>query len=145
MLKEIIYSRCAYDRVCKEGALGTRNYLSVSKKHLITIIPTDKATLSPDVLAVYTDAFGEITSLPQVIEKSEDFTFEKWVNVETNEEVKVGQVLSGDISITPQMKSHIKAKLHIGNVSSVVSRFSGITTVEFGTVNSPVNDSALYE
>lgn len=75
----------------------------IGEKHLVTIIPSDKANLSPNVTGVYTNNFGRITYLPRVIPAKGYFAFVKWTNAETLEEVKVGQILTGDISISPEM------------------------------------------
>ena len=71
----------------------------VGEKHLITIMPNDKVSMSPNVTAIYTNNFGKITYLPRVTGIYDYFLFVKWVNADTNEEVKVGQVLTSDISI----------------------------------------------
>ena len=71
----------------------------VGEKHLITITPNDKVSLSPNVTALYTNNFGKITYLPKVTGINDRYLFVKWVDAATNEEVKVGQVLSNDIVI----------------------------------------------
>ena len=70
----------------------------VGEKHLITIMPNDKVSMSPNVTALYTNNFGKITYLPRVTGASY-YRFVKWVDTRTNTEVKVGQVLTEDIVI----------------------------------------------
>lgn len=73
----------------------------VGQKQLITIMEDENCSYSPNVTAVYTNNFGKITYLPRVIPEGKYYTFVNWVNTNTNEEIKVGQILTDDISIKP--------------------------------------------
>lgn len=72
-------------------------------RYMITVIPNKHASVANNVVAYYTDSTGKITMLPAVVPET-GYAFNGWINAETGDAATVGQVLTGDISVTPDIQ-----------------------------------------
>lgn len=71
-------------------------------QYAITIEPAEHGTIKGTAATLYTDAYGRVPMLPRVA-ADEGYDFVKWVRTDTGEAVSIGDVISENITVRPEM------------------------------------------
>lgn len=93
----------------------------------ITIVPGENGEIVGDIQSIQTDIQGIITNLPDV-NPDDGYIFDKWINVDTGEEVSIGDSLSDNIQIKPIFTQDPSTQPLFTQSNGVITGFSDYYT-----------------